>query len=454
MEAQRFYFKVKPDDDSGDIQFLMGVDNHSFETYITGWSNCWDSISEKLEEYLHTGETTIELDFDTEPTCLSLKKKGDCVFLDINPSGFTKERPFSGLCSEKDVLCKLYYGLLYAMTFRYDDIGCGWNWDDCKMVCYNRMKSRTIEEFLLRGMFQRISPFVVKDVLVYDGKKLLHVCDETIGYYVPIEDKTKVYDKSGNGIAIIDGTAIRTGQYTKVVDSLPVVFDLWTIQDDANGYIEPHLIRRNNNVFQGEIFDKGPYKVSEIGQDPYGFTSDTLWTACNSLNLQKVAHFLGLHADTTYVVQWILNSNEGGTTDSVGNPTYEETEESIRKRDELKARILKYVIDNTPNEKLKEEHLSQCIWHYSPACLKFLLEHGANPNEQQYETGWCPIAVRYRSVLSRANYAIKDKEDKYGIVSEMKSILEAYGAKDVVIWNEEYPSVQKYKEEENESKQL
>ena len=175
MEAQRFYFKVKPDDDSGDIQFLMGVDNHSFETYITGWSNCWDSISEKLEEYLHTGETTIELDFDTEPTCLSLKKKGDCVFLDIKPSGFTKERPFSGLCSEKDVLCKLYYGLLYAMTFRYDDIGCGWNWDDCKMVCYNRMKSRTIEEFLLLGTFQRVSPFVVKHVLVYDGKKLLHI---------------------------------------------------------------------------------------------------------------------------------------------------------------------------------------------------------------------------------------------------------------------------------------
>jgi hypothetical protein len=451
MEGQKFYFKVKPDDDSGDIQFLMGVDHHSFETYITGWSNSWECISEKLEEYLHTGKTAVELDLDTEPTCLSLKKKGDYVLLNITPSGFTKERPFRGLCSEKDVLCKLYNGLLYAMTFRYDDIGCGWNWDDCKMVCYNRMKSRTIEEFLLLGTFQRVSPFVVKHVLVYDGKKLLHICDETIGYYIPIEDKFKVYDKNGKVIAIIDGTAIRTGQYTKVVDSLPVDFDLWAIQEDGDGYLEPHLIERTNNTLQAEIFDKSQYNVNEIGQDPYDFTSETLWTACNSLDSQKVAHFLGLHADTTYVVKWLLNSNEGGTTDSVGNPTYEESEESIRKRDELKASILRYVIDNTPNLQLKEEHLSQCIWHYCPACLKLFLEYGANPNEQEYDSGWCPIAVRYRSVLSIAKDAIKDKEDKYGIISEMKAALEAYGAKDVVIWNEEYPSVQSYKEEEYES---
>ena len=80
-----------------------------------------------------------------------------------------------------------------------------------------------------------------------------------------------------------------------------------------------------------------------------------------------------------------------------------------------------------------------------------LLENGANPNEQEIVPDWHLFAVKYRSVLSTTNNILQNKEDKYGIVSEMKSILEDYGAKDIVIWNEEYPSVQKYKDKEYES---
>lgn len=451
METYEFIFKVAPDNDSGDIKFIMGIGNHSFSSYITGWSNSWERISNSLEEYIFKGQSFIELDFDTEPTTVSMKREGSNILLDIDPSHFTKEKAFNGVCSEKDFLSKLYNGLLYAMTYRYDDVGCGWNWDDCKMVCYNRLKSRTVEEYLRTGVAELVETFVCKHILVIYNKEMLHICDETIGYHIPINEETRICDKNNKEIAIIDATNIKNAEFSPIANSLTIDFDLWTIDKYDDGYIEPHLIERHEKVKQGEVFLKEDYKVKEIGNDPYGFTSDTLWTACNQLDLKGVAHFLSLNADTTYILRWILRSNRGGTYDNVGNPTYDETEESIRRRDKQKGIILRYVLRHVPDIQIKKEHLSECVWKYSPLCLKLLLENGANPNEQEIVPDWHLFAVKYRSVLSTTNNILQNKEDKYGIVSEMKSILEDYGAKDIVIWNEEYPSVQKYKDKEYES---
>ena len=446
-----FNFHVSSDEDSGDIVFNLSLGIHSLKTYITGWSNCWKSISEKLEEYIFTGHSVVELDFDTEPTIISMTKEGEVTFLEIEPSHFTKEASFYGRCLEKDFLSKFYYGLLYSMTYRYDDIGCGWNWGDCKMVCYNQLKSRTVEEYLKTGILTKVESYVTKHILAIMDNEILHICDETIGYHIPINDKMEVFDKGGNVIVTLDGKVIQDGEYAKIADSLPSDFDLWDIRQIDDDMIEPQLILRKEVFdYSWQVFDKGDYEVTELGKDPYGFTSETLWAACDNLEMARVSHFLNINADTTYVLKWILRSNEGGTTDSVGNPTFDESELSIRMRDARKADIIERILSLRPMLPLKEDDLKACVYFYCPRCLRILLEHGANPNEQNIEEGYCPIAVRYRSVLSSTIWSIKSGEEKYGILKEMKACLESFGAKDVVIWNEEYPNIKIIKQKEYE----
>lgn len=450
-EISKFNFQVSSDGASGDIAFNLSLGIHSLKTYITGWSNCWVSICEKLEEYISTGHSVVELDFDTEPTIVTMTKEGDITFLKIEPSHFTKESSFNGRCLEKDFLSKFYYGLLYSMTYRYDDDGCGWNWRDCKMVCYNQLKSRKVEEYLKTGVLTNIESYVAKHILAILDNEILHICDETIGYHIPINDKMKVSDKDGNMIAIIDGKAIQAGEFDEIADSLPSDFDLWDTRQIDGDMIEPKLILPQKAFnYSWQVFDKGDYKVTELGKDPYGFTSETLRTACNYLEMDKVEHFINLNADTTYILGWILRSNEDGTTDCVGNPTFEESELSIRVRDARKADIIERILSLRPMLALKEDDLKTCIYFYCPRCLRLLLEHGANPNEQNIEEGYCPIAVRYRSVLSSTICCIKRGEEKYGILKEMKDCLESFGAKDVVIWNEEYPNIDEIKQKEYE----
>ena len=438
-QLNKFNFMVSSDDDSGDIEFILAIDEVSLRTYITSWSNSWKAISSSLEEYIFTGHAQVELDFDTEPTVVEMTKENSDVLITVTPSHFTKEPPFSGRCEEQDFLRKFYDGLLYAMTYCYDEIGCGRNWDYCKMVCYNMMKSRTVEKYLNKGVVQRETDYVAKHVLVIQEKEILHICDETIGYHIPIVDNIEVTDKSGNVIAVIDGTDIQLEKYRKIADSLSTDFDLWLIPHPDETMIAPLLIMRSEDVKSGQIFNKGRYKVLETGNDPYGFTTETLWTACNKLDKEKVIHFINLNADTTYLMRWLLNSNLGGTHDIVGNFTFEETEVSMRSRDERKADIIKSLLSIRPNITLKEEDLRLCVWNYCPTCLRILLEHGANPNEKTNDKYWKVLTVKYRSVLSLTNCRIKDGHEKYGILEEIKETLETYGAEDCVIINEDYP---------------
>ena len=96
MELDDFSFKVAPDEDYGDIVFVLTLGEYSLKTRITGWSNSWDAICQGLEEYLQKGHGTIELDYDTEPTKLSMTRNDTSVSLNVSPSGFTKIPPFEG----------------------------------------------------------------------------------------------------------------------------------------------------------------------------------------------------------------------------------------------------------------------------------------------------------------------------------------------------------------------
>ena len=119
QHVKNFVFSVVEDrKNSEDITYTIGIGNKSFTSLITLWSNSFSRIRERFEEYLRDGHTVIELDFDTEITCISLNREGTNVNVEIVPNYWVdkEQTPLFGMCQEKDVLSKLYYGLLYATT--------------------------------------------------------------------------------------------------------------------------------------------------------------------------------------------------------------------------------------------------------------------------------------------------------------------------------------------------
>lgn len=432
-----FKFRVLQDIEDQDITYKLLLGKEELLSYITICSNNFATTSAALEKLLFDKQAEIELDYDTEPTVLTFRNDKDFVSVHVEPSHFHHMDSFSGICNQKELIRELYDGLLFGTTFCYDDIGSGWNWHYCKMVCYNMMKSRTIEEYLRTSCIKKIENYVAKHVLIYDGTDILHVCDETLGYRIPISDTMNIKDKAGNSIAEINGQLLRNGEFDLLVQALPEDCDFWVITKDEDDYVRPTLIKRE---VKGScpVFIKENLKVEELGADPYGFTSETLWHACSDLDFDRIKHYLSIGADMTFFFRWIIASNKGGTTDSAGNPTYDESLDSLMARDKVKAAILEYVFDNYPNVSPTEDMLKTCMWHYSPLCMKILLEHGANPTEKKYISYWRSIKVKYRSVLNLVNLQIEEGKDKFGIYLEMKKMLEAANAEDIVIWNDEY----------------
>lgn len=432
-----FYFRILNNVEENDITYKMSLGKTEFLSYITLWSNDIDSICAQLEKLLYEINTEIQIDFDTEPTKLLIDVNGDLLSVKIIPSSFHKLPPIEGICNKRDFIKTLYEGLLFGMTFCYDDVGCGWNWFDCKMVCYNLMKSRTIEEYLRTSNVKKVDNYVTKHILVYDGSQMLHICDETIGYKIPLSNTIHIKDKTGRTIAQINGALLKSKQYEQIATQLPNDFDFWVIGIDKDGYIQPSLFEREH-VGSNQIFVKKREKYEVLGEDTYGFTSETLWHACQDLDFKLIRHFLSLGVDTTFFFRWVLSSDKDGATNNYGEPTYEDSEASFRKRDAEKAHILEYIITHNPKIELKEDMLRDCIWNYCPQCMKMLLDHGANPNEREIYKEWRLYKVKYRSVLNLLNTRIQEGKEKYGIYQEMKEILESVGAKDAIIWNDEY----------------
>lgn len=269
------------------------------------------------------------------------------------------------------------------------------------------------------------------------GNHLLHICDETIGYLIPLSKNNTVKNKAGITIAKIDRALLKAKQYEQIANELPNDFDFWVIEKNEDGYIRPTLIVREYTG-KGQLFVKGLEKYETLGEDPYGFTSETLWHACEDMDFERIKHFLSIGADTSFFFRWILSSNKGGITNDFGEPTYEDTEISFRKRDAEKAQIIEYVINQYPDIRLKEDMLKECMWNYCPQCMKLLLDNGANPNGKEICKDWRLYKVKYRSVLNLLKVSISEGKDKYGIYQEMKDMLESVGAEDVIIWNDEY----------------
>ena len=107
--------------------------------------------------------------------------------------------------------------------------------------------------------------------------------------------------------------------------------------------------------------------------------------------------------------------------------------------DKEKVGIVLYLLDCGANpggfKDYPAANLKDCIWYFCPDCMALLLKRGADPkavDDDQYNGS---TEVKFRSVLSLLNYYLEKKEHT-DILLRMKASLEAYNARDFVIYNE------------------
>jgi len=407
-----FTFKVTYYGDRNDccdmFKYVIGIDGDTFLEDVTAYYQDFRQTRAGFERYVAEGNAEIVLDDDTDLTTVRMvrrEKDGKKMTeVDIIPYRGVCH-PLHGLCDEHEFLSVFYFGLLYANSFLYDEIGCGANWDYCKMVQYNVLKSRMVEHYLCTGETKHFKDYIVRHILAFSGKEILYICDETPGYHVTVGDVVKipVIEEDKVRFLEMDGSSILKGNFECFAQLLPSDCDFWLVPESFGEPFAPILVLPGGPADMGEEFVESERPFSG---------GHTIWYWCNTLNKEMIMLHLSLGADNQFLLRWILNSNNDGTTDSAGNYTYQESELIMRNRDKTKLDILRAVNDNYPLLDNGLESLKLCIYTYSPYCLEFLLSLGGNRTDVE-------------EVLDLVNRCINYDSERYGIMSEMRDMLES-----------------------------
>lgn len=453
IPVEQFTFAIDIKDEYAylDLGYVIGVGDNKFTSCISKWSNSQTSIREQLETYVTQGDSRIEICFKDSPTeifmnrSIAMDSEENQIRLRIVPNEFLKNQiPIIGYCNERQVIQRLYAGLLFGMTTHFDEIGWGYNWSDCKMVRYNRMKSYIVESYLAGS--DSIPDFrnAIKHILVYTGKDFIRICDESAGYHVPIDDTMIIHGKDGSVLCTICGIkteleADKESALTHLAQMLPSDFDLWDISDQNKEILVPVQYYKKVVSDTGCHFSDENIKINEYGCDPYGFTTENLQHACNYRDMDMIRRSVEAGADIEHAISWVLSTYAAGSSPYRSSSDPEPLDAELEAWDKEKVRIVSYLLNCGANPGGFENHptanLKECIWCFCPDCMALLLKRGADPNavdDDQYNGS---TEVKFRSVLSLLNYYLEKKEHT-DILLRMKASLEAYNARDFVIYNE------------------
>ena len=452
IPIQSFIFEVDTKDEYAyiDLGYRIGIGDDKFVSCISEWSNNQILIREQLETYVKRGDSRVEICYEDSPTEIFMNRSAamdsgeNLVHLRIVPNGFVRNHlPITGLCNERQVIQTLYAGLLFGMTSFFDNYGWGYNWRGCKMVCYNRLKSYIVESYLAGSDSVPSFRNAIKHILVYTGIDFVHICDESKGYHVFIEDKMVIKAKDGSVLYELPSieTELKSNKESaleNLVQLLPSDFDLWDISDQKQEFFVPVQYFKKKVSDSGCHFRDEDVEVTAFGSDPYGFTSENLQHACNNRDMGKIKALVEAGADLEHAISWILSTYDAGTSPYRSNTDPEPSDEELMRWDKEKVGIMAYLLDKGANPGGDRIHptinLKYCIWCYCPECMALLLKRGADPNLEDDDQYSGSNEVKFRSVLSLLNYYLKEKKHT-DLLLKMKASLEAYNARDFVIYN-------------------
>ena len=342
--AENFHFEVIKESDRryfDCISYIIRIGEQRFAEEMTCWSCAFEDISKSLEMYLDNGVTELLLDDDSDDNIVRLARLDNHVKVDVEPC-YNRYPSFSGLCDEADVLRKLYYGLLFSMLASSDDKSTDVSWETCKMANYNKMKSRKIEEYFRSGNIIEYEKSIVRQILIYDGESLTHICDCSSGYHPKMEDVIIVYDKELHPI------------------------DFWVVPNDKMYEIEPTLILRSYRHEGGDVFDcKDPEEDSEGNYvNEYGFLSKSINDAMADLDLEMIRMLTILGADVCTAFEYNFIPYDDP-------PTVED--------DDKAAEVIRFMLENT-DYKLRRDHFVACLYLKLYNTLKTMMEYCVKPD--------------------------------------------------------------------------
>lgn len=163
-------------------EYLIGIGNRSFCTFLTHWDNDYERIRHQMECLAFGDEATICLTFDTSDTVLKLRKTSvldrmekvgegvsfkykDYMIVEIKPNEFVHKSILKGYCDVEKTARTFYEGLLrlaLCHPLRYDS-------DDyntpSRLVAYNKFKSPIFESYL-RKEYTNDNEYAIRQVQV------------------------------------------------------------------------------------------------------------------------------------------------------------------------------------------------------------------------------------------------------------------------------------------------
>jgi len=198
--------------------YTIGIGDRSYHTWFTHWDSDMELIRHQLESYAYSREAKIILNFDMDETIIKVRhisvldeitkagdgyayKYKDYDLVEIIPNGFVKMPILKGYCKEKQVIGRLYEGLL-DIARRHPADGKESSYDDTpsREVAYNRYKSPILESYL-KGIQREQNTYMLRQAIV---KQIVRICPDYNEYLWDDEDAAmglnEMYDIKGNPI--------------------------------------------------------------------------------------------------------------------------------------------------------------------------------------------------------------------------------------------------------------
>jgi len=283
-----------------DVPYSIVIGKRKYDKWISDWSNDLDNIRHSIENYVFKGKCRVVLCLDDEetivdlsryPTLESTERVGagtayhykDFMKVEVQPGYYYDGAPQIGICEQKQVIRRLYEGLLNIarIGYRYTKDKYDNDWRCSPMTFYNRIKSPIIEDYLNERKYDedelQIRQRIIKHVLTIcpDYGDVLFCDEEGVCYGVDcLENAKKLkldksllsefyfwqsdFESKTDGINSTMGTLDNeewNGRGLKLAhrlrQQLPDDIDLWYVhpfEDKENRDISPILIYKDYNA--------------------------------------------------------------------------------------------------------------------------------------------------------------------------------------------------------------
>ena len=200
--------------------YIIGIGDRVFSTWITHWDNSFCKITDQLESLFFNDEPKIEISFDSFNTIIKIKRER-CQWVQMNenksvhhdfrhtsveiiPNAFANMPIIKGYCDFKKTIKTFYEGLLhFALIHPFNIDKYRQYYYETQLEFYNTFKSPLIERMIVFNKLYLTEVTIKRVLRIKPDYHELISDSQKISVQVDEEGNTnELYDKHGNPIKI------------------------------------------------------------------------------------------------------------------------------------------------------------------------------------------------------------------------------------------------------------